>query len=325
MSIKNRKRVALLAIGGALVVYSTPAMALSDARLRGEQIGPKDNLLIPQVSGRTRTNFALAEAQQTSLDSGSADIQSNETQSEEIVVTAQKREEKLQDVPVSMTVLGGRELDRSTAEGVNEVLLTVPGVAATEALQGGNTQISIRGVTGSAPTLGGSSPIAYYLDGLPFSFVKNSVVPDADVYDLERVEVLRGPQGTLYGASALNGVVRVLTKDADLNAFGAKARGALSSTEHGGTNYRGDASVNVPIIEGKLALRATASYQGLSGWINQPSRRDVNDGDTQSYRIKLNAAPTDRLTIGLSAWFSRTHFDAPAYGTEDRDIPNVID
>jgi outer membrane receptor protein involved in Fe transport len=242
----------------------------------------------------------------------------------EIVVTAQKREERLKDVPVSLTVLDGRELDRSTADGINDVLRTVPGVAATDALQGGNTQLSIRGVTGAMPTLAMSSPIAFYLDGLPFSFVRNAVVPDADVYDLERVEVLRGPQGTLYGASALNGVVRVLTRDADLNDFAGKVRGIVSSTEHGGFNYRGDVSVNVPIVEGKLAVRASAGYQDFSGWIDKPNDRNSNDSQTQTYRVKVNAQPTERLSIGVSGWFSRLDFGGASYGTEERKSPVLV-
>src|SRR6202035_2278669 len=116
---------------------------------------------------------------------------------EEVVVTAQKREERLHDVPISMSVLGGRELDQSSFQGVTDALNTVPGVATTTSLLSGGTQIEMRGVTAGGPTFTGSSTSAYYLDSVPFGFVKSAILPDPNVYDLQRIEVLRGPQGTL--------------------------------------------------------------------------------------------------------------------------------
>src|SRR5690606_2693475 len=121
---------------------------------------------------------------------------------EEIVVTAQKREEKLQEGPISISVMSGVELDRSTAQGVTEALTQVPGVAVNVTNQGGGTQMIIRGVTAGGALAAGSSPVSYYVDMVPFGFVRNAIAPDPNAYDLERVEVLRGPQGTLYGASA---------------------------------------------------------------------------------------------------------------------------
>jgi iron complex outermembrane recepter protein len=233
---------------------------------------------------------------------------------EEIVVTAQKREERLQDVPISISVLNGAQLDASTLQGVTEMLNRVPAVATNVSFQGGGTQVTVRGVTGASATGSGASPVAYYLDSAPFGFVTHSFGPDANAYDMERIEVLRGPQGTLYGASALNGVVRVLTKDADLDEVGLKARGSFSSTEDGGDNYRGDLALNVPIIEGKLAARAVVGHQDLSGWIDRPNRDDVNEGQVDNYRLRINAQPTEQLSIGLSAWLSRSDFDAPPVG-----------
>ena len=103
--------------------------------------------------------------------------------------------------------------------------------------------------------------VGYYLDSVPFSLVKSAIAPDFDAYDLQRVEVLRGPQGTLYGANSENGLVRVLTNDADLNNYEFKARSSVSSTDGGGGNYRGDMAVNVPLVDGKLAARLVLGYQ----------------------------------------------------------------
>lgn len=230
---------------------------------------------------------------------------------EEVIVTAQKREERLKDVPISISVLSGSDLDKSTAQGVDEMLNRVPGVvAATTGIYGG-TQVAIRGVAAGGAVLDGSSPNAYYLDSVPFGFVRHAYAPDANAYDLQRVEVLRGPQGTLYGASAEAGVVRVLTNDANLNDFDLKARTTLSSTDGGGGNYRGDMAVNVPIVDGKLAARAVVGYENLSGWIDRTNENHANDAQLRTYRLKVNAQPTDELSIGLFAWSSRDNYGAP--------------
>jgi len=234
------------------------------------------------------------------------------TQLDELVVTAQKREERLQEVPISITALTGEKLDRSR-ESLTQVLNTVPGVVAmTTQLE---NSLVIRGVTPLGSLNAGSATAGYYLDTAPFGLVRVAFVPDTSVYDLDRLEVLRGPQGTLYGANSVSGVVRVLTKDADVAGFEAKMRGTVSHTDHGGENYRGDAAVNVPLIDGKLAARFVASYEDVSGYIDRPNKENANDGVRQSYRLKLRAEPTEKLSLGLSAWISKRDFDGRSMGT----------
>ena len=233
---------------------------------------------------------------------------------EEVVVTAQKRAERLQDVPISISVLSGTDLDKSSVQGVTEALSTVPGVSVMQAYQGGGTLITVRGVAAGGPLFGGASPISYYIDSVPFGLIKTAIAPDAQAFDLQQVEVLRGPQGTLYGSSALNGVVRILTNDADLNSFDFKVRASDSYTVRGGDNYQGDMAVNVPIIDGVLAARAVLGYDKESGWIDTPNARDVNDAEIKNARLKINAQPVDNLSIGLSAWISRADYGAPSIG-----------
>jgi len=252
---------------------------------------------------------------------GPIDAQSN---LEEIIVTAQRREERLQDVPISISVLTGIELDRSRADGITEALSRVPGVATTVNFQSSATQLSVRGVTAATPLFSGSNPIGYYIDSVPFALVKSAIAPDSNAYDLERVEVLRGPQGTLYGASALNGVVRVLTHDATLDRFEFKGRASGSSTDSGGQNYRADMALNVPIIAGKLAARAVVGYQDLSGWIDKPNDKDANSQQISNIRLKLNAQPTDALSLGLSAWRSRTDGDAPSTSADGKTSASML-
>jgi iron complex outermembrane recepter protein len=248
---------------------------------------------------------------------------------QEIVVTAQKRVERLQDVPISISVLDGARLDRSTDRGVADELNRVPGVvgAISNASARSNlvSAVVVRGVAPVPGAGGNSSTTGYYLDSIPFGFMRRADAPDSSAYDLQRVEVLRGPQGTLYGVSALNGVVRVLTKDADLNAFEFKARTSGASTRDGEESYRGDAVVNVPLIEGKLGARAVVGYHDLGGWIDKPIGKNANDGEIGNFRLKLNAQPNEKLSAGLSTWLSRSEFGAPSVSPDNRSRQSVTD
>jgi iron complex outermembrane recepter protein len=243
---------------------------------------------------------------------------------EEVIVTAQKREEQLEQVPISISVLNGTNLDRATVSGVTEVLNTVPGVASTEHYAGGS-HVSVRGVAASSPVFDGSSPIAFYLDAVPFGFVRTALAPDATAYDMQRVEVLRGPQGTLYGASALNGVVRVLTADANVDELEFKARTSGSDTKDGGGNYRVDSAINVPIVDGKLAARAVVGYEDNSGWIDRPTGKDANDSQLRTGRVKVNGQLTDRFSIGLTGWFSRNDYGAPSTSGDGKTNGSFVD
>jgi iron complex outermembrane recepter protein len=275
----------------------------------GIAIIPTASLLLGALPADAAPAAAAADSTADKQEGSSASL-------DEIIVTAQKRKERLQDVPISISVLGGGELDKSSLVSVTDALELVPGVSAT--VQGqGHTQLTVRGVTAGATVFAGASPIAYYLDSVPFGLVRSAFAPDTDTYDLDRVEVLRGPQGTLYGASALNGVVRVLTNNADLNDFDFKARTAVSTTDGGGENYRGDMAVNLPIIDGILAARLVAGDESLSGYINSPVKNHINDGDLQNLRLKVNAQPTDDLSIQVSAAHSVANYGSSSEAADD--------
>ncbi|WP_176596338.1 MULTISPECIES: TonB-dependent receptor [Sphingobium] len=238
----------------------------------------------------------------------------------EIIVTAQKRSESLQNVPLSVSALGGQALESSSVTSVNDALRSVPGVTSYNSFQGGMTKFAVRGVASNPSLFNGSSVVGYYLDEIPFAFARFPVSPDANAYDMERVEVLRGPQGTLYGANALNGVVRVLTHDADLDDVQIKARATGSTTRNGGESFRGDAAVNIPLIPGKLALRAVLGYADTAGWIDLPVAgiQDVNDGKTKNLRLKLNAEPTDNLKVEGLVWLNRNEIGSSNNSRDDR-------
>jgi outer membrane receptor protein involved in Fe transport len=215
-------------------------------------------------------------------------------ESSEIVVTAQRREERLLDTPISIQVLNGEQLDRDNVRSVGEAVSRVGGVSVSE-VQPGKTSIYIRGVV---PGIG-SPTAAFYQDEVPFSFVRYSFLPDAGAYDLARVEVLRGPQGTLYGANSLSGAVRVLSNDPDTSGIDFKGRIRGSRTEGGGDNLAGDAMANLVLVQDKLAVRMVGGYSDSTGFISSrvDGKQNINDGETENYRAKILWKPTANLTI----------------------------
>jgi iron complex outermembrane receptor protein len=304
--------IRVAAVNGTLTVRDALTQLLAQTGLQADRVN--DKTVVLKRAGAKKEPVKMEQDEPSTANRPS---QEPSEKLEEIVVTAQKREERLKDVPISVSVLGGADLDKSTAEGITESLNSVPGVMAQQSYIGGGTQVTVRGVAASSTILHGSSPVAYYVDSVPFGLIKTSVGPDSNAYDMERVEVLRGPQGTLYGASALNGVVRVLTKDADPNNFEFKARTSASATDGGSGNYRGDAALNVPIVEGKLAARAAVGYENKGGWIDRPNEKNANDAQLRSYRLKINAQPTEKLSIGLSGWSSRNDYGAPSMAADN--------
>jgi iron complex outermembrane recepter protein len=315
----------------AVNAITTPVKAL-EMMLEGTNLqykqGENGAIIVSQpIAKASEENQGLLRVAQAG-ESAAASDQSPEQQKaesaerlEEIVVTAQKRAQRLTDVPISITALSGAQLDRSRAEGLSEQLNRIPGVTTVPAFQSGGTQITVRGATAAGPNFFGSNPIAYYVDGLPFALVRSAGTPDMSPYDLDRLEVLRGPQGTLYGASALNGVVRVLTHKPDLTELDFKARTAISQTEDGGLNYRADMAVNLPIVDDVFAARLVVGYQNLSGWIDRPGNEDANDSKVKNARLKLRAEPTDRLSLNWSSWFTRGDASAPPYALDNGTFP----
>ena len=256
----------------------------------------------------------------------------------QIVVTAAKRRETVLETPISMTAISGADIQSHGPTDFNSLIQTVPGLATFD--QGpGQTQITIRGVDGSA---GGSPTTGFYFGDTPLTAPAGAndgkVVIDPALYDLNRVEVLRGPQGTLYGASSMGGAVRLIPNDPDLNAFDASAQGIASGTDGGGANETGNAMVNLPLIDDKVALRLVGTDAHTSGWINRiviapgdfppetgggNTRGNVLDApveeeykganweDLTATRAILLVRPTDNLTITPMVFYQNINMGAP--------------
>ncbi|SEL06375.1 Outer membrane receptor proteins, mostly Fe transport [Sphingomonas palmae] len=220
----------------------------------------------------------------------------------DIVVTARKQSERLLDVPQSVTALSGADLGKLNATQFRDFANTVPGLQFTTS-GAGQTQVNIRGVTTGTS---GSQTVGIYVDDVPYgastSFAQaGQLALDQGLFDLDHVEVLRGPQGTLYGASALGGVIKYVPNAPDLNDFGGTGQAGVSSTRGGGTSYNGAAAVNVPLASDVAALRVGGYYSRDGGFVDNVALgdRDVDRSRVYGARLDLLVKPTDRLSIRL--------------------------
>jgi iron complex outermembrane recepter protein len=193
----------------------------------------------------------------------------------EIVVTAERREERLQDVPISVAAFSQQKLDSQGLKSIDDLSRLSPGMTFMREGMGSNanyndenSDINIRGIDSGA----GSSTTGIYIDDTPIQsrhigFGAVQVYPQ--LFDLDRVEVLRGPQGTLFGAGAEGGAVRFITPTPGLTTGSGYLRGEYASTNSGSPSYEGGAAVGGPIIDGVLGFRVSVSFRHDGGWVDR--------------------------------------------------------
>jgi iron complex outermembrane recepter protein len=219
---------------------------------------------------------------------------SDSSQLEEIVVTAEKRESTVQKTPISLTAISGQDIQDRGLTDLGNLVQSVPGVAIRTSGPG-MTEFEMRGVSST----GGNSPtVGFYYDDVsltaPSASNEGKIVISPALYDLSRVEVLRGPQGTLYGSGSMGGTIKVVPNAPNLNAFDASAEVVFGDTDHGGFDHAENAMVNLPFGGGIAALRIVGSYARDAGWIDrvviEPGAFPLNNGTT---RGNVLAAPVE--------------------------------
>lgn len=227
---------------------------------------------------------------------------------EEVVVTANRSgEQSVQSVPMSIQVVSPAALDEKGLGSIDAFINTLPSVNMQSNSPGVNS-LEMRGVVTTAidiTTLQNRSLVAYYLDDAPIGV--QAANPDLRVFDLERIELLKGPQGTLYGAGSMSGTVRFITRKPDTHTFQFNADTSLSGTQDGGTNYSIRSTANIPVTDGILAVRL-GGYRGQdSGWIDNigTNVRDANEAGQTQGRVAIRWTPTERLTLDGSVTFAR--------------------
>jgi outer membrane receptor protein involved in Fe transport len=303
---------------------------------------------INQIVG-TVSALALMVSRLAFADTGTsrpAEERSGTAVLEEIIVTAEKRNGSVQETPISLTALSGADLQAEGVADISNAAREVPGIAQTSAGPG-QTEYTIRGLSSPGAAV---ATVGFYLDDVPMTAPSGSqnghVVIDPDLYDLNRVEVLRGPQGTLYGSGSMGGTIKLVTNQPNLREFGMSAQVDGSGTQGGGFNRGVNAMVNIPLIDDKLAVRIVATDEHTSGWIDrivladfplptnpQPEcgqfagctrgnlagapvtkdYHDVNEEQLKGARASVRYQATDQLTVTASAFYQTVAQDGLSY------------
>lgn len=314
--------------------------AIEAGRHRG--IGPCVALLLGTAP---LAGLALPAAQAAAADTTTAPGESTVGALEEVVVTATKRSSTLQETPISIAAVSGDDLLQRGVSDISTLASQVAGLSF-QSVGPGRTNFNIRGLSDT----GGASPtVGFYLDDVPITPATSAISAagkseiSPDLYDLERVEVLRGPQGTLYGAGSEGGTIRLLTHQPKLDRFEASAQATVSNTDRsGGANYGVNGMANLPLIDQQLAARIVVSEKYNDGYIDRlvvspyPSYTDnftgrgdvavapvenrysdVNDSLTQIARLLVLWQPIENLTVSPSVIVQNIHQG----GQNSIDIP----
>ena len=263
---------------------------------------------------------------------------------DEIVVTAEKRESTVQKTPMSLTAVTGADIQERGLTDLSSLLEAVPGVSVRTSGPG-LTEFELRGI---ASTGGNSPTVGFYFGDTsltaPAASNEGKVVISPNLYDLNRVEVLRGPQGTLYGSGSLGGTIKVVPNAPNLSSFDASTEATVGGTEHGGFDHAENAMVNLPFGGGLAAVRIVGSYSDDSGWIDRvvtapgafplPTNhdtvrgnvlaapvandfKDVNDVQRTSVRISALVQPIEQLSITPSFFYQKLNSGGLPYIDSD--------
>lgn len=251
---------------------------------------------------------------------------------EEVTVTATRRDEHLHDIPAQVSALSGDALKTLNAKNVADFAALTPGLSFESSSPSTNL-IAIRGVTTGQAQL--NSAIGLYLDDVPLgSSTPNGAgafTPNINLFGLNRIEVLNGPQGTLFGANALGGTLRYITEAPDLRSFSGVVEGEGGYTDHGSGNGALRGTVNVPIVEGRLGLRVDGVDEHDSGYIDDPDHGAHGLGTSRTYQgrasllfqisddfnLQLNGFGQDERSNGLAAAFRDPVTGKPVEGAYD--------
>jgi iron complex outermembrane recepter protein len=268
-------------------------------------------------------------------------------QLEEVTVTATRRAESLSKVPISITAFSTEELDSRGARNFDDIIRLTPGLNLTRSETTGANQVAIRGISSDA----GSGTTGIYIDDTPIQvrnlgFGSGSAFPG--LFDIERVEVLRGPQGTLFGAGSEGGTVRFIQTAPSLDKESAYVRAEAGDLVHGSPSYEAGAAFGAPIIADRLGFRVSAFYRKEGGYIDgvngtykivDPTgalygnstdftetstlHKDINWNRTVAVRGALKWAATDSLTISPSVFYQQHHTNDGAGSTFDLSTSNL--
>ncbi len=279
-------------------------------------------LSVSSVIGALLVNSPVAAQVASNTQIAAANTDAGDYQSSDIVVTAQKRAEALIDVPQSISVVRGETLERQQAFSFQDYAKLVPGLQISQS-NPGEARLILRGVN----TGGTAATVSTYVDETPFgssSGLANGAIlaGELDTFDMARVEVLRGPQGTLYGASSLSGVVKFVTNAPDFDRIESRSRASVETVEGGDLSYMGSALVNVPLTS-NLAVRASGFYRKFGGFIDSTGlggsdiAKNINDSKSYGGRVSALFKPSTAVSLRLTAIVQNLDSNASAVVESD--------
>jgi iron complex outermembrane receptor protein len=210
----------------------------------------------------------------------------------EVVVTAQKRSERLFEVPLPVQAITAAQLQQSGASKVSDLVTAIPGASIVSDSTPGFETVQIRGIASGTT---GDGLVGYYLDDTPFGIPNLQLTPPAGLLDLDRVEVIRGPSGTIYGQGSMGGTIKLVTTKPSTTTFSAKALSEVSGTAGGDVNGKIDASVNLPLVQDRLALRVSGGFEDLSGYANVPELHQTHANGFQGTNIRATMLWTSSI------------------------------
>lgn len=250
-----------------------------------------------------------AQAQTASAD---RDAEAVERQ-DNIIVTAQRYEQRLVDVPVSISVIGAEEIRARSVTALADLQFSVPGLTIIE--NGvGRQSVQLRGVSNTI----GSSTVGIYFDETPLALDSVADSFDVRLFDLERVEVLRGPQSTLYGQGSMGGTIRYIPAAPKLDERSGAFTAEAASTEGGAISHRAVAVANLPLSSGVAGLRLAAAHERIGGYIDGPGVTDINSVDIYTLRGSLLLQPTDHFSVSLLGMHQDSRQRSQNFGTNGR-------
>jgi outer membrane receptor protein involved in Fe transport len=229
---------------------------------------------------------------------------------DEIIVTAGKRAERLQDLAGGASAVTGQQLKAAGAQSNADYLGRIPGVVFNEGTSG-QSAVTIRGVGATAGIDQGQGPTGYFLNEIPLTEPSYaSGIPDVDTFDLNRVEVLRGPQGSLFGSASLGGAINYIVNTADASGYDAATEMTTRKISHSGkAGYAVKAMINLPIIADKLAVRVVGFSREDAGYIDNLGAGTTNNLQVNGVRGSVVFTPTDRTTLSLLSLYQQNKSD----------------
>jgi iron complex outermembrane recepter protein len=241
---------------------------------------------------------------------------------EEIIVTAQKRAENIQDVPISISAVTSDQIAVRGVTSLQDMQYSIPGLSSFRYGPGGQEYIQMRGISNSA----GAQTVGQYLDEVSIISDIQGQGLDIRLLDMERVEVLRGPQATLYGEGSMGGTVRYITAAPDLGGFAGAVEAETGSVSDGGWGYKTSGMLNAPIVEDVLGVRLVAGYERAAGWIDNSvtGQDDVNDASIRTFRGKVAAKLGDRGSLSVLALHQDSDQDYQNFGIARRTAAGVL-